>query len=79
MPCGTRRQAPGEKAGGLLPQVHFVSRLILRPDFVTNVYIRFIRDIHSCWMSEYSYGTQSGQCTLKLDVDFCLAFMPSQI
>ena len=31
--------------------------------------------IYSCWLSEHVYKTQSGQCTLYLDMTFYLAFI----
>ena len=71
MPWGTVRKAPGKKGDGLLPQVHFVPWIVLEHDFVppvANIYIQFLRHAYSCCMSEHSYRTQSGQCTLNLDM-----------
>ena len=82
MPWGTVREAPGKKAEGLLPQVHFVPWIVLGNDFippVVNIYIQLIRHVYYFWMSELSYRTPSGQYTLHLDLAFCLALMLSQI
>lgn len=83
VPWGDTREAPGKnKAEGLLPRVSFVPRVVLGCDFVPpvlSIYIQFTRNVYPCWMSEHSYRTQSGQCALKMDITFCLAFMFSQI
>ena len=58
------REAPEEKAEGLLSQVHFVPWTVLGRDFVppvTNIYIQFTRHVYLCWMSEQSYRAQSGE------------------
>lgn len=76
---GAVREVPGQKAKGLLPQVHSVSWIIFGCyflPFVTNIYIKFIRYIYSCWMPVHSYRNQSVHCTLNLDMGFCLAFLP---
>lgn len=76
------RETPGEEEEGVLPQVHFVLWIALGHDFVplvTNIYIQIIRHAYSCWVSDHSYKTQSGQCTLNLDMAFCLAFMLSKM
>lgn len=46
---------------------------------VKNIYIHHIRSVFSSWLSDHSYRTQSGLCTLNLLMTFCLAFMLSQI
>lgn len=82
MTQGTVRGAEGKKAGGLLPQGHFVPWIVLGCDLmpsVTDIYIQLIRQVRSCWMSDHSYRTQSGQRTLNLEVAFCLAFVMSQM
>ena len=82
MSWGTMGGTPGEKADRHLPQGHLVPWIVLGRDSmptVTNIYIQFIRQAYSCWMSEHSYRTQSGQCTPNLNMAFCLAFMLSQI
>ena len=82
VPWGTVREAPAQKAEGLLPQVHFVPWIVLGCDFrapVTNTYIQFIRYVYSYQMSEHSCKTQSGQCNLNLYLAFCFAFILSEI
>ena len=74
------REAPGNKGEGFVLQVHFVPWIVLGHDFVpsvTNIYVQFIRHVYSCWISDHSYRTQSGQCTQNMA--FCVAFMFSQI
>lgn len=81
MPWGTVREASEKKMENLLPQVYFVLWIALGSGLVPavcNIYIQFIRHICSCWMSKQSYRTQSGLCTLNLDMAFYLAFMVSQ-
>ena len=56
---------------------------------VTNTCIQLIRHVYSCWMSnqiiavepnlEKECAEHCSQCTLNLDMAFCLAFMFSQI
>ena len=66
------REAPGkEKTEGLLSQVYFIPCIVPGCNFmppVTNIHIQIIRHVYSCWISEHSYRTQSGQCTLNLDM-----------
>jgi hypothetical protein len=79
---GTVGGAPGKKAEGLLPQVHFVPWIVLGHDFmpsVTNIYTSLIRHVYSCWMSEQSYRNHSVQCTLSLGMAFGFAFILCQI
>lgn len=45
----------------------------------TTIYSQYIRHVYSCWMSEHSYRTQSGQYIPDLNTAFCLAFMLSKI
>jgi hypothetical protein len=78
----TVKEAPGKKAGGLLPQVHFVPRIVLGHDFVPpviNIYVQFVRQVYFCCMPDRICRTQFGQCTLNLDMVFCLAFVLFQI
>ena len=82
MSWGTVGKAPGEKAEGLLSQGCLVSWIVLGRDFVLpvlNIDVQAVRHVYSCWMSGHSYRTQSGQCTLNLDMAFCLAFVLSQV
>lgn len=65
----------------LSPQVPLIARIVLGRGSmppVTNTYIQFISDVYSS-LSDHSYRTQSGQCTLNLDVALCLAFVFPQI
>jgi hypothetical protein len=62
----------------------FLLRCILFPGLffmssVTIIYVQFIRNVYCCWMSDLSYRTQPGHCTMNLDMAFCLAFMFPQI
>jgi hypothetical protein len=66
-----------KKAESLLPQVHFLGCDFVSP--VLHIYIQFIRHVYPSWMSDHSCRTQSGQCTLNLDMTFCLTSMLSQI
>jgi hypothetical protein len=82
VPWGTVREAPAQKAEGLLPQVHFVPWIVLGCDLVhpvTNIYIQLVIHVYSWWMSEHSCRTQSGQYTVNLHMAFHLAFMLSQV
>ena len=70
------------QAEGLLPQVHFVPRIVLGHDFVPpviNIYVQFVRQVYFCCMPDRICRTQFGQCTLNLDMVFCLAFVIFQI
>ena len=56
---GSRR-----KGKGPLSQVHFVPWIVLGCDFcapATNISTQFTRHVYSCWVSEHSYRTQSGE------------------
>lgn len=71
-----------KKGRGPLPEVQSVPWIVLGQDFVIpGQTFSLIRHLYSWWMSDYSYRnrTQSGQCTLNLDMAFCLALVLSQI
>lgn len=65
-------------ADSILPQVHFISLIVIACNFVPpvrNIQVQFISLVYSCWMTEHNCRIQSGQCTLKLVISFCLAFL----
>lgn len=71
----TVREAPDKKAEILLSQEYFIPCVVHRHYFMppmANDYLQFMRHIYFCWMSKHSCRIQSGQCTLNLDVAFCL-------
>lgn len=67
-----RRQRPFY-LGCLLFPGWFLDVIPIPP--VLNIY----KPCFSCGMSDHSYRTQSGQCSLNLDTVFCLASVLSQI
>jgi hypothetical protein len=78
---GELKEAPGKKQRAFYLRCILFPGLFLDLDFMSSllkIYIQFIRHVYSRWMSEHSFRTQSGQCTLNLDMFFCLAFMLSQ-
>lgn len=44
--------------------------------FTFNLWDMFV---YLFWISKHSHGLQSGQCTLNMDMIFCLVFILSQI
>lgn len=77
-----RKASEKKKLEDLIPQEYFIPWIVLGLDFlplVTNIYIQIVRHVYSYWVSEHSYRTQYGQCTLNLVMAFSLAFMLSQI
>lgn len=64
-----------EKRQRVFSSSTFCSLYVLGYSLVTpvaNVYIQFISHVYSCWISEPSWRSQSGPCTLNLDLAFCL-------
>lgn len=64
-----------EKGRGPFPSFALCSLDVLGYRCVTpvaDVYTQFISHVYSCWMSEPSWRSQSGPCTLNLGLAFCL-------
>lgn len=69
LPWRIMREAPGQ--GRAFTSGAFIPWIVLGCDFVfpvLNIYIQFIVHVYSWRMSEHSYRTQFGQCTLHLNM-----------